>query len=119
MKRALALFLLTLFAGMAELEAHAFLQRADPAVGSTLTRAPNEIKIWFTEGVEPAFSRIQVFAPSGKEVDKKDVRVDPSNHALLQVSLPPLQPGSYKVAWRVVSVDTHVTEGSYSFRVDR
>ena len=37
--------------------------------------------------------------------------------ALLKVSLPPLGPGTYRVAWRVVSVDTHVTSGSFTFQV--
>jgi hypothetical protein len=52
-------------------------------------------------------------------VDKRDVHVDPSNQALLHVSLPPLETGTYKVVWRVVSVDTHVTSGNFTFRVVR
>ena len=44
--------------------------------------------------------------------------VDPENPRLLHVSLPPgLNAGTYKVVWRVVSVDTHVTEGSFTFQV--
>ena len=70
-----------------------------------------------TEKIEPAFSAIQVFDASGKEVDKRDMHLDRSNQALLQVSLPALQAGMYKVVWRVVSVDTHVTKGSFTFRV--
>jgi copper resistance protein C len=52
-------------------------------------------------------------------VDKRDVHLDRSNHALLRVSLPRLETGSYKIVWRVVSVDTHTTNGSFSFRVAR
>ena len=36
---------------------------------------------------------------------------------LLQVPLKPLRPGTYRVKWRVLSVDTHVTEGDFTFRV--
>jgi methionine-rich copper-binding protein CopC len=36
---------------------------------------------------------------------------------MLRVSLPPLPAGRYTVAWRVLSVDSHVTEGTFSFRV--
>jgi methionine-rich copper-binding protein CopC len=43
--------------------------------------------------------------------------VDPANPALLQVSLPQLAPGRYRVMWRVLSVDTHVTEGDFTFDV--
>ena len=119
MKRIILSLLLIVLAGLARLEAHAFLERANPAVGSTVQKSPGEIRIWFTENIEPAFSRIQVFNTSGKEVDKKDVHLDRSNHALLHVSLPPLEAGTYKVVWRVVSVDTHVTNGNFTFRVAR
>ena len=113
------ILLLIFVAGSARLEAHAFLQRAEPAVGSTVQTSPSEIRIRFTENIEPAFSSVQVFDPSGKEVDKHDVGLDRSDHALLHVSLPRLGAGIYKVVWRVVSVDTHVTSGSFTFQVGR
>ena len=119
MKRALGLLLFLLLGGVTQLEAHAFLQHAEPGVGSTVARSPDKVKIQFTEAVELAFSKIQVFAASGKEVDKGDVQLDSSNPALLKVSLPPLGAGTYKVVWRVVSVDTHVTKGSFNFRIGR
>jgi copper resistance protein C len=103
----------------AHLEAHAFLKHADPGVGSTVRTSPSQVRIQFTENIEPAVSSIQVFDASGREVDKRDLHLDSSDHALLQVSLPPLGAGTYKVAWRVVSVDTHVTSGSFTFRVVR
>src|SRR5438876_9482442 len=109
----LGLFLIVM-AGSTRLEAHAFLQRAEPAVGSTVQASPSEVRVLFTEKIEPALSTVQVFDASGKEVDKHDVHLDRSNHALLHVSLPPLEAGSYKVVWRVVSVDTHVTNGSFN-----
>jgi copper resistance protein C len=113
------ILLLIFVAGSARLEAHAFLQRAEPAVGSTVQTSPSEVRIRFTENIEPAFSSIQVFDPSGKKVDKHDVGLDRSDHALLHVSLPRLGAGIYKVVWRVVSVDTHVTSGSFTFQVGR
>jgi methionine-rich copper-binding protein CopC len=119
MKRVILSLLCLLLAGMARIEAHAFLQHAEPGAGSTLPISPNEVRIRFTEEIEPAFSRIQVFDASGKEVDQADVHRDSSDHRLLSVSLPRLKPGSYKVVWRVVSVDTHVAKGSFSFRVNR
>jgi methionine-rich copper-binding protein CopC len=97
--------------------AHAFLDHAEPAVGSQIHGAPAQVKIWFTEKLEPALSKIQVFDASGAEVDKRDVKVDQSNGALLTVSLPELKPGKYKVVWRAVSVDTHVTTGNFTFEL--
>jgi hypothetical protein len=119
MKRIGIGFFLILLVESARLEAHAFLERAEPSVGSAVQTSPNEVQIRFTENIEPAFSSIQVFDASGKEVDKRDVHLDRSDHAMLHVSLPQLGAGTYKVVWRVVSVDTHVTNGNFTFRVVR
>jgi methionine-rich copper-binding protein CopC len=110
---------LILVAASARLEAHAFLKDANPGVGSTIQTSPSEVRIRFTENIEPAVSSIQVFDSSGKDVDKHDLHLDHSDHALLHLSLPPLLAGTYKVVWRVVSVDTHVTNGNFTFRVVR
>jgi copper resistance protein C len=119
MKRLIIGFFLIFLAESARLEAHAFLKDAEPGVGSTVQTSPSELRIRFTENVEPAFSSIQVLDASGKEVDKRDVHLDRSDGALLHVSLPRLNAGVYKVVWRVVSVDTHVTNGNFTFRVTR
>jgi methionine-rich copper-binding protein CopC len=97
--------------------AHAFVDHAEPAVGSQIHSAPVQVKIWFTEKLESTLSKIQVLDPSGKEIDKHDSLIDQSNGALLTVSLPELKPGKYKVVWRAVSVDTHVTTGTFSFEL--
>ena len=119
MKRIIFSFFLIFLAESARLEAHAFLKDAEPGVGSTVQTLPSEVRIRFTENIEPAFSSIQVLDASGKEVDKRDLHLDRSDHALLHVSLPRLGAGFYKVVWRVVSVDTHVTNGNFTFRVSR
>jgi copper resistance protein C len=111
--------LLIVVAGLATVEGHAFLKRAEPAVGSTIQRSPGQVRIWFSEKIEPALSSVRVFDASGGEVDKRDAPLDRSNQELLCVSLPPLQAGTYKVVWRVVSVDSHTTKGSFTFRVVR
>jgi methionine-rich copper-binding protein CopC len=97
--------------------AHAFLDHAEPKVGSTATDSPAEIKLWFTQNIEPAFSSIEVQDAQGKEVDKKDSHADAKDKSLLAVSLPALPPGTYKVIWHVVSVDTHKTQGHFEFTV--
>jgi methionine-rich copper-binding protein CopC len=98
--------------------AHAFIDHTDPVVGGSVKQVPTEVKLWYTQGLEPAFSRVQVFDASGKEVDQKDIHLDPKNNHLMIVSLPAgLGAGTYKVVWRVVSVDTHTTEGAFKFTV--
>jgi len=97
--------------------AHASLDRADPRVGSTVASAPRAVSLWFTEKLEPAFSTIEVRNAAGVRVDQGRPRVDSTNRNLLQIGLKPLPPGTYRVRWRVLSVDTHTTEGSFSFQV--
>jgi methionine-rich copper-binding protein CopC len=97
--------------------AHAFLDHANPRVGSTLAASPTEVKIWFTEELEGAFSKIKVFNASGQEVDKKDAKVDSANKAVMAVSVPKLPAGTYKVVWSAVAVDTHHTTGTFTFTV--
>ena len=119
MKRFILSLLLVCVAGSAGLQAHAFLKTAKPAVGSTIEKSPGEVRISFTEKIEPAFGMIQVFEASGEQVDKRDVHVSHSDQSTVAVSLPPLVAGTYKVVWRVVSIDTHVTNGSFKFRIAR
>jgi copper resistance protein C len=79
--------------------------------------SPPQLKLWFSEQIESAFSSARVLDPSGKQVDKGDKAVNPSDKTVLTVSLQQLPPAKYKVVWRIVSVDTHKTEGDFTFTV--
>ena len=93
--------------------AHAFLDHADPRVGSTVA-APREVALSFTEALEPAFCTIEVTDAAGRRVDDGKPSVA-SN--VMRIPLRAIPPGTYHVKWHVLSVDTHVTEGSFSFKV--
>ena len=97
-------------------EAHAFLDHAEPRVGSTVQTAPREISLAFTQELEPAFSSVTVTDHSGATVNDP-AQIDSSNKSELDVKLKALPPGTYKVQWHVLSVDTHTIEGDYSFHV--
>jgi methionine-rich copper-binding protein CopC len=97
--------------------AHAFLDHAIPAVGSTVHAPPHEVRVWFSQALEPAFSKLQALDAQGKVVDAGDGHVDASDRTLIAATLTVLAPGTYRVVWRVVSIDTHVTEGDFTFEV--
>ncbi|PYM83970.1 MAG: copper resistance protein CopC [Candidatus Rokuibacteriota bacterium] len=97
---------------------HAVLQRAEPRVESTQKRSPDEVKLYFTERLEPAYSAVRVLDDRGVQIDRRDSRVDRANPALLRATLPPLPAGTYTVRWRVLSIDADVTEGTFTFRVE-
>ena len=99
--------------------AHAFLERAEPRVGSKVERAPDRITLRFSEALEPAFSTVEVLDAAGRRVDRDDRKADPADAAVMRVSVPPLGPGKYRVKWRALSADTHVTQGDFTFEVGR
>lgn len=94
--------------------AHAFLDHASPLVGSTVPAAPREVSLWFTQNIEAAFSSIQVTDTNGARVDQGTPQISGST---MRVGLKTLAPGTYRVRWHVLSVDTHKTEGNFSFHV--
>ena len=94
--------------------AHAFLDHAEPRVGSTVSAAPKEVALFFSQNLEPAFSTIEVSDASGARVDQGKPKVSATT---MRVGVKPLPPGTYRVRWQVLSVDTHTTEGSFTFQV--
>lgn len=97
---------------------HSGLQRAEPPVESTLKRPPKEVKLYFSERLESAYSTVRVENGQGARVDRDDSHVDRANPFLLRVTVSPLAQGVYTVVWRVLSVDSHITEGRFTFRVE-
>lgn len=96
--------------------AHAQLESASPPVGGAVA-PPREIRLTFSEAVEPAFSKVALSGPRGAlPLGKRAVAA--GNARTLIVEIPkPLAPGAYTVTWRAVSVDTHTTQGEYAFTV--
>src|SRR6202140_2294769 len=97
-----------------EASAHAFLDHAEPRVGNKVATAPREVRLWFTQKLEPAFSTITVTNAVGQRVDTGKTRVSGNQ---MSVSLRSGGAGTYRVTWRVLSVDTHTTDGNFTFQV--
>ena len=94
---------------------HAFPERAEPRVGEEALISPTQVRIWFNAALEPAFSTLQVRNTNGQIVDSGDGHVDASDPTSLEVGLPRLPPGAYRVFWSVVARDGHRTQGDYMF----
>jgi copper transport protein len=98
---------------------HAVIVQTAPAANDELSSAPDEIRLWFTEPLEPNFSRITLHDSSGKPVDTAPSQVDSTDAHQMFVPLESLPDGLYTVAWRVVSAaDGHATDGSFAFGVN-
>lgn len=99
--------------------AHAFLDHAIPAVGGTVAAAPAELRLFFSQELEPSFSGLSLFGADGQAVATGAASVDPQNRSQMVLKLPPLASGHYRVSWHAVSVDTHRTEGTFTFDIQR
>jgi methionine-rich copper-binding protein CopC len=95
--------------------AHAYPAVSIPNNGATVKEPPREVRIQFTEGVEIVFSQITVKGANGEVVSQGKLRQLAED--TLAIDLKPLNPGNYTVEWQVLSVDTHVTEGSLRFAI--
>lgn len=106
------------FALAAPAYAHAMLDRATPAVGSVVRIAPSQIRLQFSESIEASLSRVSLTDASGDNVQLGAPATTKADRLILVVPVPgPLASGVYRVTWRVVSVDSHVTQGDFSFTV--
>ena len=96
--------------------AHAFLETASPKAGAQLSAPAKEVRITFSEAVEPAFSRITVEGPPGFG-GAGPARPAGDPRTLVAPLRTPQPPGDYVVRWRVVSTDSHVTQGAFHFKL--
>lgn len=97
---------------------HAMFDRSEPRVGATVSGCPKQVRLWFDSQLEPSSSTVRVESESGKRVDNLDGHIDLSDATILEVNLPCLSPGTYRVFWKVVSLDGHSTNGSFVFTVE-
>ena len=119
MKLVPAFAVLTTALSVEAAHAHAFLDHAVPAVGSTVVTAPAQVQLFFTQGLEPAFSSATLADANGQPIATGAAVFDPQNKMEMILNLPKLPPGHYKVSWHALSVDTHRTEGSFGFDVQQ
>jgi hypothetical protein len=114
MKRADRLSLLAFPALTGAAFAHAMLEKAQPAAGAVVHGAPTTLRLDFSEPPDPALSDVTVTDSGGRAVMSGAPAI---SHSAMSVGLKSLRPGQYRVSWHAVSVDTHRTEGAYTFTV--
>jgi hypothetical protein len=97
--------------------AHALLNKSEPARRALLSKPPAQVRLWFNERLEPAFSSASVLDAAGKPVTSTPAQVASEDPKLLRLALPPLPPGTYSVQYQVLSVDGHTVKASFKFTI--
>jgi copper transport protein len=106
----------TMLVAAPEAGAHATLVTTNPANDAVVAVAPARVVLQFDEPVETAFGSVRVFDANGSRVDGGALS-RPSNDSVAVTIGRTLARGTYTVAWRAISADTHPVHGAFVFSV--
>lgn len=96
---------------------HNHLVKSAPTAGEQLAAPPKEVRLWFNERPEIAFTSVTLLtADSVKLVTIKAVATEDSMAVAAPIATP-LKPGTYLVTWRTASRDGHAIRGTYRFSI--
>ena len=96
--------------------AHAYLISTNPPVGGVVRSSPTRVRLTYDEGI--SVPSLAVYNAAGRRVDSGTVTHPVAD--TIAVTIPHrLATGTYTVAWRVTSADTHVVHGVFTFSVGR
>lgn len=96
--------------------AHSFPEKETPSAGEKVTSPPSEVVINFDAPIEKLFAKLEVTGADGANLAEGSPRIS-DDGIRMSVKVPALKPGDYTVKWAVVGIDTHHTQGSYTFTV--
>ncbi len=114
----LGTLLLFLLGGAAPVSAHSAVRDTDPREGSVLRSAPREVTMTFTESVAITDDSLRVLSPENRRVNAGDTQHVPGHSDQVRVRLRgDLADGTFTVAWRVVSADSHPIAGAFTFSI--
>lgn len=105
----------SLSAGLAQ--AHTKIEAAEPKADSALNQAPKEIRLHFSDALEPAFTRIVLLDANNVAVKLPKADVDKIDAKMVSAKLPVLRAGQYLVRWSTMTRDSHKVKGEYRFTV--
>ncbi|CAL9482117.1 Copper transport protein YcnJ [Streptomyces sp. enrichment culture] len=116
----LGTLLVLLLAGAAPAGAHAALRASDPEDGSVVRTAPTHITLTFTESVGLLEDSFRIYGPDNRRVHMEEPEHAAGAADTARAALPrDLDEGTYTVAWRVVSADSHPVSGAFTFSVGK
>lgn len=98
--------------------AHADLVNSEPGDGAALERAPEQLRLYFSEPLEPGILTLEISAADRRRMETGPPRLSPTDAQVVEVDLPAAFPtGTYTVAWRILSRDSHTVRGVFAYTV--
>ncbi|MGA5817238.1 FixH family protein [Kitasatospora sp. NPDC094028] len=114
----LGALLALMLAGAGPAAAHATLESTDPKQNSVVAAAPQAVTLTFSEEVSLSGDSVRVLDPAGKAVDAGNPAHADGRGNTARVGLNTgLANGTYTVAWRAVSADSHPVGGAFTFSI--
>jgi copper resistance protein C len=95
--------------------AHAKLIKSDPGRRAVIKTSPKEIRLWFNEKLESAYSSASLSGDDGRPIPLGKATVSRDDPKYMVLAVEPLPPGTYRVKYRVLSVDGHIVDSSFTF----
>ncbi|MFD7682423.1 copper resistance CopC/CopD family protein [Streptomyces sp. NPDC060187] len=112
--------MLVLFTGVSGASAHAALTGTDPQDGSVLKSEPRRVTLTFSESVGLLDDSFRVLTPENRRVHTGAPSHAEGRSDTASVTLPRgLGTGTFTVAWRVVSADSHPVSGAFTFSIGK
>ena len=112
-----AALVVSMWAQTSSVMAHAQLIKAEPARRAALDKAPAQIRLWFNEEIEGAYTTLTVSDANKKLVTNAKPKVVADDPKSIILPMPKTNPGKYKVKFRVLSVDGHIVDSTFNYTV--
>jgi copper transport protein len=97
--------------------AHAALLKTVPVASRTVNKPPPEVRLTYSEPIEPRFAIVSVTDAAGQQVSSGSPHTAPGDPQTLVTPLRTVAEGWYLVFWRVISADGHPVRGAFTFAV--
>jgi methionine-rich copper-binding protein CopC len=95
------------------------MDHADPKPGSVVDAPPTDVKVWFTDAIDPLCRSLEVLDSKGNQVDDSATRQDPDDPKGLIIAIPNrIYDGEYTVKWDISTVDGKRNNGSFKFTIN-
>ena len=97
---------------------HASLVKSSPAGGASLSKAPSEIRAWFSEELKVKGSTLRLYDSYQKLLASGGTDPAVAKHDVMRIAAPRLANGAYLVKWHAISADDNEPrDGSFKFSI--